>query len=457
MIPQNAFLPRACTIVGLAMLTAVAAPGTRAQDTGSQDTGSADVHQMWMRPISSGWTVMGMAQAYPILSTGLFAEDDTPPAETALYLTQPTAMFNVESPGSRVVLRSTLNFEGLTQPDGELTFGAWGEGFLDKRHPHTLVHELMLSANFWRFAGGSLSLSAGKGFAPYGTDDPMSRPVAKYPTNHHLSQILERWTANAVYLIGDWSLEAGLFGGGEPDGPYDFSNIESFGDSWSARVARRLGSGSGSMAAWEMSLSFARVREEHGESLHVSDKRYTSLASVALRHESAYGFGSLYAMIEGSFAQPYFGDDYISWLGETRLEVGRHRPYYRVEVAIRPEYARLRFPGNEGFYRYDHDSQAIGTTRWLIVAAGHAYELTGYPLGAKPFVEVQFHHVSAETGGVEPEALFGGRSFAQLTVGIRLHLGGDSMRMGAYGVLDAMTARHAMSTAPQGGHGDHGS
>src|SRR5690606_34980716 len=116
----------------------------------------------------------------------------TPPDETGLYLTQLAVMFNVESPASRVVLRSTLNLEGLTQSDGELTFGAWGEGFLDKRHPHTLVHELMLSANLWRFGGGSLSVSVGKGFAPYGTDDPMSRPVAKYPTNHHLSQILER-------------------------------------------------------------------------------------------------------------------------------------------------------------------------------------------------------------------------------------------------------------------------
>ena len=33
------------------------------------------------------------------------------------------------------------------------------------------------------------SLSAGKGFAPFGTDDPMSRPIFRYPVNHHLAQI----------------------------------------------------------------------------------------------------------------------------------------------------------------------------------------------------------------------------------------------------------------------------
>src|SRR5690606_20685985 len=147
---------------------------------------------------------------------------------------------NIESPGSRLAMRTTLNFEAITQEDGELTFGAWGEGFIDRRHPHTLLHELMLSLNVWDAAAGSASISAGKGFAPFGTDDPMSRPGLKYPTNHHLSQILERWTVNGAYRRGGWSFEAGVFGGTEPDGPYDLSNIESFGDSWAARLTYRL-------------------------------------------------------------------------------------------------------------------------------------------------------------------------------------------------------------------------
>ena len=49
---------------------------------------------------------------------------------------------------------------------------------------------------------------------PSSTDDPMARPAVKYPTNHHLSQILERWTVNGAYVTRAWSVEAGVFGGG---------------------------------------------------------------------------------------------------------------------------------------------------------------------------------------------------------------------------------------------------
>ncbi len=39
-----------------------------------------------------------------------------------------------------------FNLEGATIPGGELAPGNWGEGFVDRRHPHTYVHELVLSA-----------------------------------------------------------------------------------------------------------------------------------------------------------------------------------------------------------------------------------------------------------------------------------------------------------------------
>src|SRR4249919_2184326 len=66
----------------------------------------------------------------------------------------------------------TLNGEGLTMPNGELNTGAAGEGFVDRRHPHTYIHELMLTG---RGVAGTLSYSAstGRGFASFGTDDPM--------------------------------------------------------------------------------------------------------------------------------------------------------------------------------------------------------------------------------------------------------------------------------------------
>lgn len=390
-------------------------------------------HEMFERMLGNGWRIAGMAQAFPILSAGFGSGANDAVTVAEPYLTQPVVMFNVESPGSRVVLRTTLNFEGLTQPDGELTFGAWGEGFIDRRHPHTLVHEAMLSLNFFDLDGTAVSLSAGKGFAPYGTDDPMARPPVKYPTNHHLSQVLERFTANLVILRGGWSLEAGLFGGAEPTGPYDFSNIESFGDSWSARLARRFG-GTGTMAPWEVSASFARVVEEHHD-----ERTVTRLVNVALRHERQIAAGTLYALVEASSSDPDVDDGYWSVLGEAQLTRGAHRPYLRFEAATRPEYLREGPPGTDGFYRYDHDAHPIGATRWAIIAAGWGYELTGLPVSARPFIELQHHNVAGERGGISAQDLFGTTSFQAMTAGFRIFFGGGPMRMGSYGVLDPIT------------------
>jgi hypothetical protein len=412
------------------------APATPPTDTIAPPAGQ---HEMWMRPLGGGWHLSGMAQLFPTVTGGDPFEQTHELRDSEAYLTQPAVMLNVSSPGSRVALRTTLNFEAWTQPDGELTYGAWGEGFLDSRHPHTLLHELMLSVNAWDVGGSALSLSAGKGFAPFGTDDPMARPVVKYPTNHHLSQILERWTVNAQLLAANgWSLEAGLFGGAEPVGPYDLGNIESFGDSWSARVAWRGGAGFGPFAPWEVSSSYARVTEGH----HGSDA-VTQLANVAVRRSGELGPGHLYALVEASRSWPEEGDGYYSVLGETRLALGaqaRHQPYYRVEVATRPEYERQGVPGTPGFFRYDHDAHEIGATRWVINSIGYGYQTSAFPVSARPYAELQYHHVSAERGGVDPQALYGTRSFWSVSAGMRLFFGGGPMRMGSYGVLDPMSA-----------------
>ena len=51
------------------------------------------------------------------------------------YLTQPALMANLKSPSRRLVLRTTLNFEGVTLGNGELNYGGWGEGFIDSGIP----------------------------------------------------------------------------------------------------------------------------------------------------------------------------------------------------------------------------------------------------------------------------------------------------------------------------------
>lgn len=434
--------------LALALACSPAAAAAQAHQGHATPQEAPPHHEMFERMLGGGWRIAGMAQAFPILTAGFGSGANDAVTVTEAYLTQPVVMFNIESPGSRVALRTTLNFEGITQPDGELTFGGWGEGFIDRRHPHTLVHEAMLSLNFFGVAGGALSLSAGKGFAPYGTDDPMARPVVKYPTNHHLSQVLERFTANVVYVRGGWSLEAGLFGGAEPTGPYDFSNIESFGDSWSARLARRFG-GTGTMAPWEASASFARVVEEHHD-----ERAATRLMNVALRHERRIGTGTLYALVEASRSDPDDDDGYWSVLGEAQLRRGGHGPYLRFEAATRPEYAREGAPGTDGFYRYDHDAHPIGATRWTIATAGWEYTLTGLPVSARPFIELQHHSAAGERGGISARELFGTTSFQAVTVGFRMFFGGGPMRMGSYGVLDPITEMRPMQEmAP--GHEHH--
>jgi hypothetical protein len=426
-----------------ASVAAVLFVSTASAQVHTHAPGPDRVHQghgrMSMVDFGGGWMALGMAQVFPTASFTLPAESGTSLDENGLYLTQPALMFNVESPGSRIVLRTTINLEGFTQPDGELTFGGWGEGYLDKRHPHTYLHEAMLSYNLRGDENAGFSISAGKGFAPYGTDDPMMRPPVKYPTNHHLSQILERWTLNAAWTNRGWSLEAGLFGGNEPTSPSDLSNIESFGNSFSARVTHRVGDGVMGAWPWEFAASYGRVTEEHD-----AEQKITNLFNAAIRHEHDHGDVHMYGLLEASMSDPDHGDGYYSLLAEGSLQRGRHKPYARIELATRPEYAREGAPGTDEFFRYHHDDEPVGSTRWLIVGAGYGYTATTLPWGVRPYAEAQYHAVQHHSGQLSPTRLFGRSRFWTLSAGFRIFLGGDPMRMGAYGVLDPMTMMHRM-------------
>ena len=97
-----------------------------------------------------------------------------------LRVVQPAVMAHASVLDGRLRFVGMLYFEGATMPGGQLSPGSFGEGYVDRRHPHTYAHELMLSAvlpiDGERIAA---SLSVGKGFAAFGTDDPMSRPVLR--------------------------------------------------------------------------------------------------------------------------------------------------------------------------------------------------------------------------------------------------------------------------------------
>ena len=65
-------------------------------------------------------------------------------ALTEGYLTQPAVMLELNPWRDLMSMKATLNLEGLTVKRGELTPGIYGEGYVDRRHPHTYLHELML-------------------------------------------------------------------------------------------------------------------------------------------------------------------------------------------------------------------------------------------------------------------------------------------------------------------------
>src|SRR5262245_5206917 len=58
------------------------------------------------------------------------------------YLSQPVILGNAGIGWARASVM--LNLEGLTLRRGEATTGAWGEGYVDRRHPHAYLHEAML-------------------------------------------------------------------------------------------------------------------------------------------------------------------------------------------------------------------------------------------------------------------------------------------------------------------------
>lgn len=69
----------------------------------------------------------------------------------------------VEGAG-RLSMAASLNFEMWTLRKGDLAAGNAGEGYIDRRHPHTWLHEMVATARL-PLRGADFSLAAGRGFA----------------------------------------------------------------------------------------------------------------------------------------------------------------------------------------------------------------------------------------------------------------------------------------------------
>jgi hypothetical protein len=346
-------------------------------------------------------------------------------SKTEAYLTQPTLLGNLHVGALRV--HGTVSLEALTLGRGELGAGSYGEGYVDRRHPHTYLHELVASV-VGDVGAATLSASAGRGFVAFGTDDPMTRPFIKFPVNHHLGQILERLLLSAGVRAGGLMFEATLFNGNEPLDATDLGSLDRFGDSWAARLT------AAPVAGIELQASHARVTSPEMPPGGGHDQHKWS---GSVRVDRPTRTGRIYALAEWKRTVEYERSDRLdtvgSVLGEAALETRGWRPAVRVERSERPEEQRLFDPFRSAWPHMG--AHGMGLTRWTIVALRIERAVPFWRAHAAPFIEVSVADVVETAGGAfEPVRFYGSRRIATLNAGARLGIGTHRARMGRYGV-----------------------
>jgi len=352
-------------------------------------------------------------------------------ARAELRVVQPVLMLRAARGPWR--LQATLDGEGWTMPGGELAPGGWGEGFVDRRHPHTYLHEAMLTGTDLLGAhdgAAHLSLAAGKGFAPFGTDDPMSRPSLRYPVNHHLAQVLERAVVIAGLGAGPVVLEGALFNGDEPERPSQGPSWDRFGDSWAGRLTVAP------PGDLELQASRAHLHSpEHRPGAGPDQEKW----SASARWDRWRGAGRTYALLEWARTTEAGGFfTFTSLLAEAEVRRGRHRAFGRVERTERPEEERLADPFRS--LRPHRDDAILGITRWTTVTAGYGLRVPLGTLGlvAEPLGEISAGAVTETTGSIfDPAGFYGRDTFWTLSLAVRLSRGLERHRMGRYGVSPA--------------------
>jgi hypothetical protein len=383
-----------------------------------------------------------MAQAIPIVTRA--DPTATRSVLTEGYLTQPLVMAHASWMWLRGI--ATLNLEGLTIDRGELSTGGYGEGYVDRRHPHAYVHELLAGAESSR-RGIRASLFAGRGFVPFGSDDPMVRPFEKYPVNHHLAQILERIVAIGALRYGPVIAELGTFNGDEPIGPGSWPTFGRFGDSWATRLTVLP------LRNAEVSASFANVTSPEVPAGHGLDQRKGSVVARFNRETPTTG---RYAMLE--WARTDERDAGVlttrlsSWLGEAAVCGRGVIAGARLERTDRPEEEQLLDPFRTP--RPSTDLANLGVSRWTMLTASISPpRVQRGVLSARAFVEIARVGVTpgAPPGIFNPELRYGTRRMWMYSVGVRLRAGSMHDRMGRYGVA----VPEMMTMGAMGGMGTH--
>lgn len=371
------------------------------------------------------------AQAVPLVTRA--DPTATRSALTEGYVTQPVVMAHAAWKALRAV--STLNFEGLTMDRGELVTGAYGEGYVDRRHPHAYIHELLAGVEFphegsTRRLPFDVSLYAGRGFAPFGSDDPMMRPFEKYPVNHHLAQVLERVVAVAAVRYGPVIGEFGTFNGDEPTGPGAPPNWNRFGDSWSSRLTVLP------IAHAEVSGSVAHVTSPEVRAGHGLNQVKSSLVARYDFHTALDSWR--YALLEWEHTDERDGSTTVNSLHSLLGEAAACRADVivaaRLERTDRPEEEPTADPFRTP--RPPSDLSTLGVSRWTtLTLAVSSPAVRARFVSGRPFIEVARIGVGAGTpvGIFSADQRYGTDRLWMFSAGLRLRAGAMHDRMGRYG------------------------
>jgi hypothetical protein len=296
----------------------------------------------------------------------------------------------------------------------------------------------MLSLADRRIGGSAewgLGVSVGKGFVPFGTDDPMSRPPVRYPVNHHWSQILERAIVLGQVRYRWVMLEGSLFNGDEPEHPSSWPNMDRFSDSWSLRGTVQP------VAGIEVQLSRASVHSpEHRGGAGLDQEKW----SASLRAEGFFGTKPAYGLVEWARTDEASGAfRFESWLGEGAIELGRARPYLRLESTVRPEEERTSAFRSR---RPHLENSLLGASRWTAFTGGVSVELlrSSEKVSVSPLIEGTLGHIAKHGGGLFQVADWYSRpDFWTVTIGLRASYRLRGHRMGRYGLAESMTSHGA--------------
>lgn len=359
---------------------------------------------------------------------------------TEAYLTQPMLTARWRPAWFEAV--GILNLEGLTLSRGELDLGAWGEGYVDRRHPHTYLHELMAGV---RSAAGPIaaSLYAGRGFVPFGSDDPMTRPFVSYPVDHHLAQILERLVVVGALRGGPLVLEGATFNGDEPLDPSTPALAKRFADSWAWRGTLIGQSTRSLLGRAELAASYASVKSPEFREGGGLDQRK---AHIELRLDGQAGPFNRYALLEAARTtdvdrgRPLYSFDAL--LAEAAVCRGDAGLALRWERSDRPEEERLLDLFRSA--RPATDASILGITQWTTLSAAIALpSVTVVGAHAAPFIEIARINADRTTAAVfDPVAFYGTNLMWRLSGGLRVGLGHMHDRVGRYGAASDMPMMH---------------